>query len=39
MAFLNATTLLYTMSYGDIEVLLEYFNSVVWFTQNEMMQG
>jgi len=27
------------MSYGDIEVLLEYFNSVVWFTQNEMMQG
>ena len=25
------------MSYGDIEVLLEYFNSVVWFTQSEML--
>ena len=25
------------MSYGDIEVLLEYFNSVVWFTQSEMI--
>ena len=27
------------MSYGDIEVLLEYFNSVVWFTQSEMLYG
>ena len=25
------------MSYSDIEVLLEYFNSVVWFTQSEMI--
>jgi len=25
------------MSYGDIEVLLEYYNSVVWFTQSEMI--
>ena len=25
------------MSYSDIEVLLEYFNSVVWFTQSEML--
>ena len=27
------------MVYSDIEVLLEYFNSVVWFTQSEMLQG
>ena len=25
------------MSYGDIEVLLEYYNSVVWFTQSDMI--
>ena len=25
------------MSYSDIEVLLEYYNSVIWYTQGDLM--
>ena len=24
------------MTYGDVEMLLEYYNSVIWYTQSEI---
>ena len=33
----DRTLLILSSTKGDIEVLLEYFNSVVWFTQSEML--
>ena len=36
--FVDGETVLEGMSYGDAEVLLEYYNSVIWFTREELIE-
>ena len=36
--FADGETVIEGMSYGDVEVLLECYNSVIWFTRDELIE-